>query len=144
VRTTLAEGQQVHARAVQVEDVGARDGALVAVAAREPERELVARPHRRTRHLDVAGRGASHVVDGRRPAQQLVERRPGQELGPFLQLHQRLRLLEEGQHRQADGLAGGLLAGQRQEQEEVVEVPLLERRTVDLAVTSAVIRSSPG
>lgn len=81
-----------------------------------------ARPRPRTRHLDVTCHGAAEVHHRGRPAQQLIHR------------EQRL-LLGVGGERQdavAQRVAGRFAAGDRQQQEELVELVAVELLAVDL------------
>ena len=71
--------------------------------------------------LDVAGRGPAEVVDGGGPAQELLDGVRDQ-VRVRLQLGELVGVLEQRQHRVGDGVPGGLVAGDDEQQEVAVEL----------------------
>ena len=83
--------------------------------------------------LDVVGRGAAEVHHRRAPAQHLLDRGADERpVGP--QLRELVGVLVQGDHPVRDEVAGGLVAGDREQQEEQVDLEVGEPLAVDLGL----------
>src|SRR5690606_41754585 len=78
---------------------------------------------------DVAGGGAAEVVDRRCPAQELLHR-GGHQVQVGAQPLHLVGVLDERPHGVGDRVPGGLVAGDDQQQEVVVEVAVGQRFAV--------------
>ena len=121
MRAALAKGDMVVRVPGHVERVRVRKDLLVPVAGCEPHDDLVAQLDLLTTQLDVARRRTAEVVDRRGPAEHLLDS-GGDELGLLLEERHLVGVLDQGQHRVADRVPCGLVAGDHQQQEVVVEV----------------------
>ena len=109
------------------------EDALVEVGRRVPDDHLVARPDLRPAQLDVAGGGAAEVQHRRRPAQDLLDRgRHERRVGA--QPRHLVGVVHERLHAVRDRLAGGLVAGDDEQQEHRVELLLGQALPVDLGL----------
>ena len=133
VRATGPERDVRVGIAADVEAQRVIEDRLVEVARDEPVGDLVVLLDLLAAELGVAGGGAAEVVDRGRPAEDLVGRRSGQArvVAEPLEL---VGVLEQGEQTVGDGVAGRLVAGDRQQQEVDVEVALVQRTAVDLGL----------
>src|SRR5690606_36016094 len=115
--------------AADVEDLGVlEDGGVAVGGAVEDDDLVVFLDVLAAEHL-VAGGGAAEEVDGGDPADDLVGGRGGEggvgdEAGPLV------GVFEEGEHAARGRVAGGLVAGDDEEEDEEVELVLGERLAV--------------
>ncbi len=127
--TALAEGEVVDVGSAHVDAVRVLEVGVVPVAGGEPHDDLVALCDRLAAELDRARRRTTEVVDRAGPPQQLLEARRD-ERGVLLHRPQLVALSHQAEHGVADGLTRGLVAGDDEEQEVVVEVGVGERDPV--------------
>ena len=126
----VAEGHVVVRRAAHVEGAGGRaELGLVAVGGRVDQEQRVTGGDRRAAELGVGDRGAHERRHRRGPAQHLLDggreqRRVG---GQPVEL---LGVLGQRDQRARDGVAGGLVAGHEQLDEEHAELVVGERLAV--------------
>jgi len=78
----------------------------------------------------VFGGRAAEVVNRRAPAEEFLNR-PRNQVRTLLEQRQLIGLIDEGIHRVADGVAGGLVAGNHQQQEVIAEVAVVQPDAVD-------------
>src|SRR6516165_8130697 len=107
--------------------VGERGG--IPVAGGEPDDDLVARLDLLAVQFGIAGGGPPEVVDRGGPAEQLLDG-DLRLVRVVAQVGELVWIVDQGLHRVADRLPGGLVASHDQQQEVVVEVGVAERDPV--------------
>jgi hypothetical protein len=130
VRTAAAETEMPVGGAADIEDIRAGELGFVPVTRDVPEHHLVAGPDRRAAQFGVRGRRAAHEVRRAGPPEHLIggrarRRRVGAQPVPLL------RVLAERQDPLRDGDQGGLVPGDYEDREEVVEIDLAQPVAID-------------
>ncbi len=129
-----AEGHVRVGAAGDVEGVGLVEDGLVAVGRGVEEEQLLALADGGVAQLDVAGGRAGHVLDGRHPAQHLLDRTGQQAFGVGGQAGQLLGPGQQLLHAAADDVARRLVAADEDEQGLVDERGVVERVAADLGL----------
>ena len=133
MRAAAPERDVFVGRPGDVEAIRVREHRLVAVRGDVPEDDLVAVAHGLPTQLGVAHRRPAEAHDRRRPPQHLLDcgRQQGAIGAYALEL---IRVLEERNHAVGDQVAGRLVAGDRQQEEEEVELEVAQPLAFDLGV----------
>ena len=117
-----------------VERVRVVEHVLVAVGRRVVDDDLVAFLDLLAAELGVAGGGAPEVVDRAAPAEHLLDARSARASGRSRSSSACVGVLDQRQHAVGDEVAGRLVAGDDQRDEEQVELEVVEPVAVDLGL----------